>query len=118
MYSHSHDTPKYLDSLISVYTVCHYVCIFWMLYYMVKLHCSNFRKITAICKTWNRLEWNEINVWQMIIYEPPHDKTNKMTCASAQSDWSLHCRHEESWGPYLPIKRTAKTLISLGGCPG
>ena len=29
--------------------------------------------------------------------EPPHDKTNKM--ASAQSDQSLHCPHEESLGP-------------------
>ena len=31
---------------------------------------------------------------------------------------SLHCLHEESLGPYLPIKRTAKILIRLGGCPG
>ena len=38
--------------------------------------------------------------------------------ASAQSDQSLRCPHEESLGPQLPIKRTAKTLIRLGGCPG
>ena len=38
--------------------------------------------------------------------------------ASAQSDQSLRCPHEESLGPNLPIKRTAKTLIRLGGCPG
>ena len=48
--------------------------------------------------------------------------------ASAQSDQSLRCTHEEGFGPYLPIERTAKTLISLGipqrrlirlgGCPG
>ena len=40
--------------------------------------------------------------------EPPHDKTNKMTCApsedrsawvSAQPDQSLRCPHEESLGP-------------------
>ena len=40
------------------------------------------------------------------IDEPPHDKTNKMTCApsedrsawvSAQSDQSLRCLHEETW---------------------
>ena len=38
------------NSLISVYmyTVCHSVCIFWTHYSMVKLHCSNFRIITAI----------------------------------------------------------------------
>ena len=29
--------------------------------------------------------------------------------ASAQSDQSLHCPHEESLGPSLPIERTAKT---------
>ena len=38
--------------------------------------------------------------------------------ASAQSDQSLRCPHEESWDPYLPIECTAKTLIRLGGCPG
>ena len=37
---------------------------------------------------------------------------------SAQSDQSLHCPHEESLGPHLPIKCTAKTLIRLGRCPG
>ena len=38
--------------------------------------------------------------------------------ASAQSDLSLRCPHEESLGPQLPIERIAKTLIGLGGCPG
>ena len=38
--------------------------------------------------------------------------------ASAQSDHSLRCPYEESLGPKLPIQRTAKTLIRLGGCPG
>ena len=38
--------------------------------------------------------------------------------ASAQSDQSLHCPHEETLGPQLPIEHTTKTLISLGGCPG
>ena len=49
-------------------------------------------------------------------FEPPHDKTNKMTFApsedsesawaSAQSDQSLRCPHEETLGPQLPIERT------------
>ena len=38
--------------------------------------------------------------------------------ASAHSDQSLRCPHEESLDPYLPIERIAKTLIRLGGCPG
>ena len=38
--------------------------------------------------------------------------------ASAQSDHSLRCPHEECLGTWLPIERTAKTLIRLGGCPG
>ena len=38
--------------------------------------------------------------------------------AFAQSDQSLRCPHEESLDPYLPIQRTAKALIRLGGCPG
>ena len=50
--------------------------------------------------------------------EPPHDKTNKMTCApSEDSDQPgrppsliiLRCLHEETLGPELPIKRTTKT---------
>ena len=63
-----------------------------------------------------------------VIDEPPHDKTNKITYSPSEdscqpghppkSDQSLRCPHEESLGPYQPIKRTAKTLISLGGCPG
>ena len=31
---------------------------------------------------------------------------------------SLRCPHEETLGPKLPIERTAKTLIRLGGSPG
>ena len=38
--------------------------------------------------------------------------------STAQSDQSLRCLHEEALGPWLPIIRTAKTLIRLGGCPG
>ena len=60
------------------------------------------------------------------IYEPPHDKTNKMACApNEDSDQlghppsliSLRCPHEESLVPQLPIGHTAKTLLRLGGCP-
>ena len=57
-------------------------------------------------------------------YDPAHDKTNKngmcaqrrlrSTWASAQSDQSLRCPHEESLGLQLPIERTAKTQINLG----
>ena len=38
--------------------------------------------------------------------------------ASAKSDQSLRCPHEETLGPLLPIECTAKALIRLGGCPG
>ena len=38
--------------------------------------------------------------------------------AAGQSDQSLRCPHEESLGTQLPVERTAKTLIRLGGCPG
>ena len=37
--------------------------------------------------------------------------------ASVQSDQSLCCPHEEALGPWLPIKRTTKTLIRMGECP-
>ena len=38
--------------------------------------------------------------------------------ASAQSDQSFRCPHEEKLDPYLPIERASKTMITLGGCPG
>ena len=58
------------------------------------------------------------------IYELPNDKTNKMAWVSSEdsdqpgSDQSLHCPHEESLGPELPIECMAKTLIRLHGYPG
>ena len=56
----------------------------------------------------------------LTVYEPPHDKTNKMACAPSEdtdqpghppSLNSLRCPHDESLDPWLPIERTAKTLI-------
>ena len=35
-----------------------------------------------------------------------------------QNDKTLRCPHEETLSPKLPTERTAKTLISLGACPG
>ena len=37
--------------------------------------------------------------------------------ASAQSDQSLRCLHEEALGPWLSLEHKAKTLIRLGRCP-
>ena len=44
-------------------------------------------------------------------------RTLRSAWASAQSDQRPRCPQEESLGPKLPIKRAAKTLIRLGGCP-
>ena len=52
-------------------------------------------------------------------FEAPHDKPTIWLCAqrrlrsawaSAQSDQSLRCPHEERLEPQLPIERTAKAL--------
>ena len=43
-------------------------------------------------------------------------RRHRSACASAQSDQSLRCPHEQTLGPQLPIERTTKTLIRLGGC--
>ena len=44
------NVPKFSDKtgLIRVYTVYHFVCIFWTLYSLVERHCSNFRIVAAI----------------------------------------------------------------------
>ena len=48
-------------------------------------------------------------------YEPLHDKTNKMSCVSSEdSGQPTHPPMIKIW----VTKRTAKTLIRLGGFPG
>ena len=64
------------------------------------------------------------------IKEPPHDKTNKMTCApSEDSDQSGHppslmrvfaVRMKKHWALYYTIERAYSEDSDqiLGGCPG
>ena len=49
------------------------------------------------------------------MFEPPVDKTNKMTFAPSKDSYppsliSLRCPHEETLGPQLSTERTAKPL--------
>ena len=62
-----------------------------------------------------------------IIFEPRHDKTNKMGVHPAKTQISLGIcpvwleSSLSAWrkpGPKLPIECTVKTLIRLGRCPG
>ena len=78
-----------------------------------------------VCKMLKRLFFLYLSGCLKLLVELPHDKTNKMTCVpSEDSDQpghppsliSLRCLSEESLGPKLPLKYTAKTLIRLGGC--
>ena len=50
----------------------------------------------------------------VLVDDPPHDKTNKMTVRPAKT------KPIAQWVAKDPIffERTAKTLIRLGGCPG
>ena len=63
----------------------------------------------------------------MTVYEPAHDKIYKWHVRPANTQnqprhppslISLRYPLDESLGPWLPIERRAKTLISLNGCPG
>ena len=54
------------------------------------------------------LEWRFLSMLYILVFEPPHDKTNKMACApSKNSDQSGHppnlislrCSPEESFDP-------------------
>ena len=59
------------------------------------------------------------------VHEPPHDKTNKMAIApSENTDQPVHppslirvfaVHLKKHWVLRLPIERTTKTLIRLGG---
>ena len=72
------------------------------------------------------ITWLMNNVLTSVRYVPVHDKTNKMTLAPAKTQISLGIRpvwaesslSEDPLGPWLPIERTAKALIRLGGCQG
>ena len=47
-WANSEDPDQTAPSLITVYIVCHSVCIFWTHTSMAEPHCSNLRIITAI----------------------------------------------------------------------
>ena len=81
-------------------------------------------KLIIICD--NRIVMRQRHCDKFII-EPPHDKTNKMTCApSEDSDQSGHLpslirvfavRMEKAWVLSYPLS-AQRRLIRLGGCPG
>ena len=64
----------------------------------------------------------------LLPFEPPHDKTNKMTCAPSENsdqpghslslDQSLRCALSGWLRTQGFFRQTAKTLIRLGECPG
>ena len=99
-----------------------------------KLHTHSFSSTqNATSAKWNTIDevsWPTNDTTQNfkgpdnMIYELPHNKTNKTACApSEDSDQpghplSLRCPHEETMGPQLCTERTVKTLIRLGRCPG
>ena len=65
-----------------------------------------------------------LDIWVRVYMSRDMTKPTKRLCtqrrlrsawASAPSDQSLRCPHEEALGPLLRIERTAKTLIRLGG---
>ena len=60
---------------------------------------------------------SSVRVGPKITFEPHRDKTNKMA-QSAQSDQSLRCALNGELRILAFFKRTAKTLIRLGECPG
>ena len=68
------------------------------------------------------LKWFQYENWATVWQNQQNDlcaqRRLRSAWASAQSDQSQHCPPEAKLSPKLPIERTAKTLIRLGGCPG
>ena len=65
----------------------------------------------------SRYDWKIVD-WDV---KPQHNQpTNKINLqwADVQSDQSLHCALNEKLRILSIFKRTVKTLIGLGGCPG
>ena len=76
------------------------------------------------CRLWSGAIWSESSLfaltclsenigwaasWQNQQNGMCAQRRPKSAWASTQSDQSLRCVHEESFGPYLPIKHTVKT---------
>ena len=80
--------------------VLHFIVLFWTAILFDRLNVNMSRDMTKPTK-WLCAQRRLRSAW-----------------ASAQSDQSLRCPHEETMGSQLPIERRAKTLIRLGGCPG
>ena len=101
------------------FSVIRYNIWTWKIYVAIPLLCPNFMLFLFHC--WLFLGCGSDLDRKM--YEPAHDKTNKMACVSsedsdqpghpAQSDQSLPCQHEKHWVLSCPM-----SLIRLGGWPG
>ena len=84
-------------------------------------HSELWRNNQNDVKTWREQDPETNNLAKInaiIIFEPPHDKTNKWFVHLTKSQISLgvrplwsDCSHEESLGPKLPIEHTPKTLV-------
>ena len=77
---------------------------------LIPSDCSSLYRITSIIQSQISRDMTKPTKWLC------SQRRLRSAWASAQSDQGRRCPHEESLGPYLPIKRTAKTLIRLGGC--
>ena len=87
------------------------------------LHQVNYANANSLqCHMQWFLKWFQYENWATAWQNKQNDlcaqRRLRSACASAQSDQSQPCPPEATLGPKLPIERTAKTLIRLGGCPG
>ena len=105
-------------------------------------HCRYWWSVCTAAWVWDDCKFKYVlsYLWnEKMLYEPRHDKTNKVTVRPAKTQISLGVRpvfavrmkkawvlsypisaQRRLWSDWaeLPNKRTAKTLIRLGGCPG
>ena len=88
-----------------------------------RLHQVNYTYANSLqCHMQWFLKWFQYENWATAWRNHPNDlcaqQRLRSTWASTQSDQSQRCPPEAKLGSKLPIERTAKTLIRLGGCPG
>ena len=85
-----------------------------------RLHQVNYAYANSLqCHPQWFLKWFQYENWAMARQNQRNDLCAqwRLRSAWAQSDESQRCPPEAKLGPKLPIERTAKTLIRLGGCP-
>ena len=72
---------------------------FFFFFFFISIHSMcNTIMITTLCKTWNGIEWNGINVWQN--YDTSYSDTKKCTILVMRCESCINIIH---FSPFITL---------------